>query len=206
MTQFLIGLGLGAPAGFSPGPLTILVISETLHKNRRAGMLVACAPLITDFPIIIGAMWVLRHISGLPLIMAVLSILGGLYISYLAWKNFKTAAISETAIESQTSSLWKGVITNFFNPNPYMFWMTVGVSLINNALQQGAGGLILFLAGFYGGVVGVKMGIAVVVGYSHAVLRSRGYFIVNRIMSVLLFGIAVFLFYQAGKYFIEMVG
>ena len=49
------GLVYGLSAGFSPGPLMALVISQTLKHGIREGAKVAVAPLITDLPIILLA-------------------------------------------------------------------------------------------------------------------------------------------------------
>jgi threonine/homoserine/homoserine lactone efflux protein len=47
------GTLLGLAAGFSPGPLTVLVIGETLRHRLRSGLQVATAPILTDIPIIL---------------------------------------------------------------------------------------------------------------------------------------------------------
>jgi len=47
------GTLLGLAAGFSPGPLTVLVIGETLRHGLRSGLQVAIAPILTDIPIIL---------------------------------------------------------------------------------------------------------------------------------------------------------
>ena len=53
MLQILaMGTFLGLAAGFAPGPLLTLVISETLQHDIKSGVKVALAPIITDLPII----------------------------------------------------------------------------------------------------------------------------------------------------------
>ena len=49
------GIVLGLSGGLSPGPLTALVISQTLRFGARGGMLVALAPILTDAPLVIAA-------------------------------------------------------------------------------------------------------------------------------------------------------
>ena len=49
----LVGFLLGAPAGFSPGPMLVLIISETLRRGIHAGAKVAFMPLITDIPLLL---------------------------------------------------------------------------------------------------------------------------------------------------------
>ncbi|MFK5986205.1 MAG: hypothetical protein QM479_12390 [Pseudomonadota bacterium] len=53
---FTLGIALALSAGFAPGPLLTLVISETLQHDIKAGIKVAFAPIITDFPIMIKAL------------------------------------------------------------------------------------------------------------------------------------------------------
>ncbi|MDY6953588.1 MAG: LysE family translocator, partial [Thermodesulfobacteriota bacterium] len=53
MDTLAIGIVLGLSAGFAPGPLLALVISQTLRHNAVEGLKVALAPLVTDLPIIL---------------------------------------------------------------------------------------------------------------------------------------------------------
>ena len=52
---FTAGLLLGAPSGFAPGPMLLLIISETLRHGKHAGAKVACIPLLTDAPIVMAS-------------------------------------------------------------------------------------------------------------------------------------------------------
>lgn len=80
-----LGLGalLGLSAGLSPGPLTTLVISETLLYNIRAGVKVALAPLITDLPIIVLSVLILSQLSGFQNILGVIALVGGLVVLFM---------------------------------------------------------------------------------------------------------------------------
>ncbi len=49
----LSGITLGLSAGLSPRPLMALVLSETINFGKKAGILVAFAPVLTDIPIIL---------------------------------------------------------------------------------------------------------------------------------------------------------
>ena len=54
MISFLTtGAILGLSAGFAPGPLLTLVVSETLRYNVKEGIKVALAPIVTDLPIVV---------------------------------------------------------------------------------------------------------------------------------------------------------
>jgi len=58
------GAGLGLAAAAQPGPFQAYVISHTLDVGWRRASPVSLAPLITDGPIILLALIVLRQIPG----------------------------------------------------------------------------------------------------------------------------------------------
>ena len=73
MLNFLgIGFILGLSAGFAPGPLLTLVISETLQHDIKAGVKVALAPMITDLPIIMLTLFILVKLSGFHRVLGII--------------------------------------------------------------------------------------------------------------------------------------
>ena len=50
-----MGLTFGLAGGLSPGPLTALVVGQTVRFGLREGCTVALAPVITDGPLILLA-------------------------------------------------------------------------------------------------------------------------------------------------------
>jgi threonine/homoserine/homoserine lactone efflux protein len=81
---FFAALSFGLAAGLKPGPLGIIVIQQTLSKGLPAGVHASLAPLITDGPIIIAALWFLTQFKSIDLFAAALGLLGGLYLGE-AW-------------------------------------------------------------------------------------------------------------------------
>ena len=80
MVNFLtMGSILGLSAGFAPGPLLTLVISETLQHDIKAGVKVALAPMITDLPIIMLTLFILVKLSGFHKVLGIISCMGGLF-------------------------------------------------------------------------------------------------------------------------------
>jgi threonine/homoserine/homoserine lactone efflux protein len=66
VTDFLIiGIILGLSAGFAPGPLLTLVISESLQHGVRSGIKVALAPIISDLPIILLTLFIASKVYSL---------------------------------------------------------------------------------------------------------------------------------------------
>ena len=61
--SLLTGVIFGLSAGFAPGPLLTLVITQTLKHNIKEGVKVALAPLLTDLPIILAALERAREVE-----------------------------------------------------------------------------------------------------------------------------------------------
>ena len=87
------GIVLGLSAGFSPGPLSTLVISQALQYGVREGLKVALAPIVTDMPIIVLAVFALTRLHNFQTILGLISVSGGLFVVYLSYLSFKANKI-----------------------------------------------------------------------------------------------------------------
>jgi threonine/homoserine/homoserine lactone efflux protein len=197
LTYALSGMIFGLTAGVSPGPLLTLVISETLGHGRKAGILIALAPLISDIPVILVALIFFISISGLQIVTGSISILGALFVGYLAYENLTLRRAEFTAQEVQSHSLRKGILTNILNPQPLIFWCTVGAPTIMKACESSIVSAVCFMSGFYGCLVGSKIVVAFIIDRSRAFLNSRIYVYSMRILGIFLLLFA-FLFLWEG--------
>jgi threonine/homoserine/homoserine lactone efflux protein len=127
---FFSALSFGLAAGLKPGPLGIVVIQQTLSRGLPSGVRASLAPLVTDGPIIIAALWLLSQFKSINLFAAALSLVGGLYLLWLSRKMFRVQNISISSKLGSSSSLGTAVKVNLLNPGPYLFWFTVGGSYI----------------------------------------------------------------------------
>ena len=195
MVEFLsAGILLGLAAGFAPGPLTVLVISETLRHNIMAGMKVSIAPLVTDIPIIAISLLVLNRLSNFKAILGCISIFGGLFILYLGYESLKTKGVELELSKPGTNSFRKGVIANALNPHPYVFYMTVGAPIIFKGINQSLLAALLFVGAFTFFLVGSKVLLAMVVEKSRSFLKGSVYIWVMRILGILLVFFSMVLF------------
>jgi threonine/homoserine/homoserine lactone efflux protein len=187
MTAYImLGVTMGLTAGLSPGPLLMLLISETIKRNRKAGILVACVPLITDLPIVLISIFVLQSISNYHFILGIISLLGALYLGYLAFENIKLKHFDPDIDELRSKSLKKGIITNFLNPNPYLFWMTIGAPTVLKGYRTNIFLSLCFVIGFYIFLVGSKIIIALLVDRSKALIKSSLYVMLIKILGLIL--------------------
>lgn len=127
----------------SPGPNILAVIGTSMSVNRRSGIALALGVAGGSF------CWAVLTVIGLSAIIAAFSsalmaikIAGGLYLLWLAYKSFQSAA-SAHDIEATTLAggkrrpsgyLARGFIIQMTNPKAALAW----IAIISLGLQEGA--------------------------------------------------------------------
>ncbi len=195
MGYFLtLGAVLGLSAGFAPGPLLTLVISETLRHGTRSGVRVAFAPIVTDFPIILLTLFVLSTLSAFHGILGLISIAGGVFILSMGYESVRTRGFDLELGDARNRSLRKGVLANMLSPHPYLFWFSVGAPTMTKALDANLLAPAAFVAGFYACLIGSKIALAILVGRSRSFFRGKVYVRTMRLIGVVLIALALLLF------------
>lgn len=194
IAPLIAGFVLGLSAGFSPGPLSVLVISQTLKHGTREGVKVAFAPLITDLPIITLAMVVLTQLANSQTLFGLIALVGGMYLFYLAHESFHAGGVELSAQAGSPQSLIKGAVVNFLNPSPYIFWLTVGAPTVVRAWAESPFAAIAFFIAFYFCLIGAKLLLAALVGRSRSFFAGKAYLYLMRGLGVLLviYGLGLF--------------
>jgi threonine/homoserine/homoserine lactone efflux protein len=180
------GTLLGLAAGFAPGPLLVLVISETLRHGIKEGVKVSTVPLLTDIPILLVSLFILTKLSNMNVLLGVISMAGGLFILYLGWDSLKVKGVQIEVTQTVSKALRKGLITNALNPHPYVFYMTVGGPIFLRALDQGLVSAAAFFAGFLFFLVGSKVVLALLTERSRSFLKGPVYLWIMRGLGVAL--------------------
>jgi threonine/homoserine/homoserine lactone efflux protein len=191
LEYLVIGAFLGLAAGTSPGPLLAVTISETLQHGRWEGIKVAMSPLITDSPIILAVLFVLSHLASSDLFIGIIAFFGASYLIYSGIESFKTKRDSFESNVEKKDALKKGVIVNFGNPHPYVFWLSIGGPIIFKSLSIRIWATILFILGFYLLLVGSKVIVALIVEKSKYFINSKYYISIVRALGIaqILFGL-----------------
>jgi threonine/homoserine/homoserine lactone efflux protein len=197
----LSGAVLGLAAGISPGPLLTLVVSETLRQNRKAGMAIAVAPILTDIPIVTASLFVLKKLSGTGFVLGTISILGALFMGYLAYENITVKGIEPSIRQAKETSLRKGIIANVLSPYPYLFWITVGAPTTLKAFGVSFLSAFLFIGSFYVLLIGSKIFVALLVDKSRSFLNGPVYVAVIKALGFILLLLAAFFIIDGLKLF-----
>jgi len=199
--QFIsAGIILGLTSGISPGPLLTLVLNQTIRHNKTEGIKVALSPLITDLPIILITVLILGRLARFDMFLAVISFAGAIFLAYLGIESLRTRELSIRLQTSDSGSLKKGIIANFLNPSPYLFWATMGTPLMLKAYKTDLLTSILFMMSFYVFLIGSKVVVAFLVDRTKQFMNQKFYFILMRTLGIVLIIFSLIFLYEGLKY------
>ena len=122
-----------------------------------------------------------------------ISIVGSIFLLYLGIKSIRAANSEFRNCTPRPLLLTEIMIANLANPNPYLFWFTVGGPLMVRSFQHNWDTGISFLLSFYLGLVGVKLILATAAGKSKNLLQGLWYRRTMQLLSLMLMGLAVYL-------------
>ena len=156
------GVSIAFAAGAQPGPFTSFLIGRTLATGWRKSIILALTPLVTDVPIILVAVVVLKQFP--PELIRGIQLVGGLYllwIAYGSWRQYRAGKASfkpeanAPEGESTAKTLAQGAVMGWVSPGPYIFWATINGPLLIQGLNESVGMGIAFLLAFYGTFIGI---------------------------------------------------
>ncbi|MGB1884586.1 MAG: LysE family translocator [Gammaproteobacteria bacterium] len=196
LAAIVFSLSVGFSAGLSPGPLSTLVVSFALRDGFAAGAWVALAPLVTDIPIIGLSLALVVTVSDTNTAFMVLGGAGGTYLIYLGFLTWRSRAPLTDALDNRQQALRAGVIVNFLNPHPWLFWITVGGPYLIEQ-QDEPTLLVIFLGGFYLALLSSKLALAGVAARTGRLLSSPLYGAIMRVLGLILVGFGVHLLTRA---------
>jgi threonine/homoserine/homoserine lactone efflux protein len=175
--------------------MTALVVSETVQRGVRAGLVVSITPILTDGPVFAITALGLGQLTGLDTWMGVLSLGGAAFLAWLGWQTARAPApdLSASGASSTKGVLRRSVATNVLNPHPWLFWIALGTPTTLRAWESGLPVAVGFVATFFAGLVGVKMCLALFLGRMRAWFASKAYRAVMVVLGVALGGMAVWL-------------
>ena len=199
ITALVSGVLLGLSCGLAPGPLLALVLAHSLRHGAREGCKIALTPLVTDAPIIVVALMLAAKLAKLQPLLGMVSIAGGAFVLYLAWDSLRPVRAAADPLVERPRSWLKGILTNLLSPHPWVFWLTVGATILAKAIAQGWLAAAAFLFGFYALLVGSKGLVALMAGGSRDFLAGRAYQVAMRVLSLLLGFLAILLFREGLK-------
>ena len=183
MNYVLVGFGLGLGAGLAPGPLLALVVTTSLARGFYAGLRVALSPLVTDSIMIAVSVLLVRELPARA--AGVLGVVGGLYVVWLGIGALREEPVAMEAADGP-DPLRRGALINLLSPHPWLFWLTVGGSVVVAAWSEAPAYAVVFVVSFFTVMIGTKAVIAAVVASGRKALTERGLHRAHRVAGALL--------------------
>jgi threonine/homoserine/homoserine lactone efflux protein len=207
---FSLAFAIGFSVASIPGPIIILVVTETLRQGPRAGAVTMMAPVLMDAVVMVplGLLLQAALFSGRG--TTVLGLVGGVFLLWLGlhsiWAGVRgprdqglqgSRVTAPTLHPSNPSSLhpfWKGVLTHLTSPYPYLYWGTVGSSFIRQGFENGGvWAAALFPVGFWLGASTFTLLVIYLVARGKTLLPPNFEPLVHHASGALLIGSGIFL-------------
>jgi len=125
-----------------PGPVTAVTVTRGAQR-KEAGALVALGHGIVEIPLILLIYLGLASFLTLPEVKIGVGLAGGLVLIWMAWGMFRTkpTALNERK-ELPHGAVVAGLATTAASPYFFLWWATVGATLLVNASAFGKTGVV----------------------------------------------------------------
>jgi len=193
---------LGAALGAAPGPVQLLILSETAKGGLVQGFRVMLGANGMLFAVMVVLALGFSTTEPSQTVIDVLRVVGGLFLIYLALSELRTlrrhhllgeeAAIQASGPGARLGPTARGVMLVLVNPGAWIFFATTASAVVAEASADG--GTDTALAAALAMTLGVSVtdfGSALIGTGSRALLGDRGLTWVRTGLSVLLLAIGV---------------
>ena len=198
LSSFVYFLLFCATLTFSPGPMTLLLLSLGLRDGLRRSLPAQLGASVSYLiSILIFAVGFSELIKGNVAITQGIQLVGVAYILYLAYKQWTSSGVSldkAGAVEGARSLFGKGLLTGFSNPKAIIMFSAVfpqfaGAGEHSSASDIAILGLTFLLLQFASGCLYCYFGQRI----KHVLENPRRRVLLQRVTAVVLLGVALML-------------
>ena len=142
-----------------PGPMLTLVIASAAQKGFWTSVFIVIGHSILELLIVISFyLGVLKYLDN-PLVIKIISIVGGAFLIYLAVSIMVSIAKKKIKLDLDTKRIAnlgtknmfiitvKGILISLANPYWYIWWLTIGATFMIQSVQHSFVGVAFFYTG-----------------------------------------------------------
>ncbi|MGB9659860.1 MAG: LysE family transporter [Nitrososphaerales archaeon] len=151
---FFSSLVIGYSGALMPGPVLIVTINEATKRGFKSGFYVSVGHAFLELILVILLTLGLAEILSLKPIVALIGLLGGAFLSWVAYNILKDTLRRKISLSfdvkpdnHKMSSMVLGIFTSLFNPFWLIWWVSVGAIFLLNSLEFGIMGVMAFYFG-----------------------------------------------------------
>ncbi len=186
------GILLGLSQGFSPGPHSALVITQTLRFSLKEGFKVAVAPIVATIPILLLCGPIAALAARANVVLGIISIVGAIFLLRLGWENLILRNfVVDSGSSVEAASFWRGAFTALLSPHPYLFWITIGTPQLVKGWALSPWTAVLFFLGFMTLFVMAKVSLAILFVRLKKDTSTNSILLVMRVMGIVMGGMGL---------------
>ena len=140
-----------------PGPMLTLVIASVAQKGFWTSVFIVIGHSILELLIVISFyLGVLKYLDN-PLVIKIISIVGGAFLIYMAVSIIVSMARKKIKLDLDAKRIMKnlgtkntfiiagkGILISLANPYWYVWWLTIGATFMIKSVQHSFGGVAFF--------------------------------------------------------------
>lgn len=220
LLTFLAGVVFGIALAAPPGPMNAVIAEESVARGWVSGVRAGLGAMTADFCFFVAAfLGVVAIVERLPLLRGVMIAVGGvlmLYFAYSAVSELRDGFRSESTTGKGFRKAFALAITN---PYQILFWLTVGVALLESGmvdilapLSDTLFGLFVVRTGSPTLLVGLFSGIGVwVVGFPATLVAAERRVnafapLIAGLSATVLAGFGIYFLVDAARIFASLLG
>ncbi|MEM2965001.1 MAG: LysE family transporter [Candidatus Bathyarchaeia archaeon] len=128
-----------------PGPVTAVTVMEG-RRDGNAGAAVAVGHALVELPLIFLIYFGLAHFFTVNYVRACVGLAGGGFLIYTGFTMIRGIKEDLSYGKASSGALLGGLLATALNPYFFVWWATVGSTLIMNSILFGLIGLGLFIS------------------------------------------------------------
>jgi threonine/homoserine/homoserine lactone efflux protein len=127
-----------------PGPVTAVTIAKG-NESPGAGAMVAIGHGIVELPLMLSILHGMGHLLSSPDVKAVISVVGSLFLAMMSIDMLRgVREVTRLSATYPSSPLIAGLFLSVANVGFFIWWATVGATLILRSVPFGLTGFLLF--------------------------------------------------------------
>ena len=193
---------ISASGVMSPGPLFAANITHGLKNGTKAGIKIAIGHSLVEFPLVILLGIGILSMEVFPEFRTIISILGAITLFVFAFLQIKTILNKNKKISTKLKQgpIITGILLSGLNPFFIIWWLTIGLKLISDAMAiwAFAGILVVFVLHIWMDFVWLGA-TAFLISKSKKIISNTNY-------KIIVLGLSGILIYFGITFLIDVIG
>jgi len=153
LLYFGLGFVVGLTGSLIPGPFLAFVVSDATRKGWKSGLLAAIGHNLVESVIVLIIIVGLAVVMESVVFQRTVGLIGGACLLIFGALNIRAVVRGELKVEenviSHYGSILGGIVFTIFNPTVPLWWATVGLSCLMDALTRTLLGGVFWVLGHY---------------------------------------------------------